>query len=158
MNRQVSIVLCSAALIGFAACSKEPATPDSDGHDHGAGDGHDDGHADHGPVIELGTSAIGDWTVSATRDEGEIEPGGDAPIDVRLTGGSSKVVAVRFWIGAEDASGSIKARAEIEDPAEPDHWHTHAEAPDPIPSGSRLWVELELEGQGKKTGSFDLKM
>jgi hypothetical protein len=64
---------------------------------------------------------------------------------------------VRFWIGRQDAAGSIKARAEIEDPAEPNHWHTHAEVPDPLPSDSKLWVELEIEGQGKEVGSFDLK-
>ena len=86
-----------------------------------------------------------------------MKAGGDAPIDVWLTGGDiSKVTAVRFWIGTESGAESVKARAEIEIPSEPNHWHTHAEVPSPIPAESRLWVEIEAEGQ-KMVGSFELK-
>lgn len=164
------VVFYVVAIIGFAGCSKqEPTAAKSGDHDHGHAhdEGHahadepdahgDHGHADHGPAIELGTATIGGWTVRAARDQGEIKPGGDAPIDVWLTGGTSKIIAVRFWIGVESAAGSIKARAEIETPAEPNRWHTHAEVPSPLPAGSRLWVEIESEGQGKQVGSFDLK-
>jgi hypothetical protein len=86
-----------------------------------------------------------------------ILAGGDAPIDVWVTGGTAKVVGVRFWIGTEDAKGSIKAKAEIEFPAEPNHWHTHAEIPDPMPAGSKLWVEVEDDKGGRSVASFDLK-
>lgn len=111
----------------------------------------------HGAVIELGNATIGAFSVRASRDQGEIKPGGDAPIDVWLTGSLDKVVAVRFWIGTQDAKGSVKAKADIEDPKEPNHWHTHAEVPSPLPPDSKIWVEIEMQGGEKSHGSFDLK-
>ena len=120
----------------------------------GAQPGSPGGH--HGPVVDLGEATIGPYSVRATRDKGDIKPGGDAPIDVWLTGGG-KPLAVRFWIGTPDAKGSVKAKAEIEDPKESNRWHTHAEVPDPLPADGRLWVEIEVEASRKVTGSFDLK-
>jgi len=70
-----------------------------------------------GAVIELGVSKIGDLTVRASRDEGALTPGGDAPIDVWLTtaeGQPASASVVRFWIGSEDGKGSVKAKADIE--------------------------------------------
>lgn len=143
-----------------------PATPvakdEHAGHDHAEGDGHDhadgnahegDGHADehdHGPTTQLGEQVVGAYTVKASRDGGLVA-GKDAPIDVWVTGAA--VSKVRFWIGSEDAAGSIKAKAEIER----DNWHTHAEVPDPLPAGSRLWVELEAADGAKTLVGFDLK-
>ncbi|MFN0133957.1 MAG: hypothetical protein ACKVW3_15685 [Phycisphaerales bacterium] len=123
---------------------------------------HKDAAAGHGgAVIQLGTSTIGTFDVKATRDEGQIVAGKDAPIDVTVTpaaGSTAKATAVRFWIGTEDAKGSAKAKADIENPAEPNRWHTHAEIPNPMPTGSRLWVEIEDDKGGKAVGSFDLKV
>lgn len=113
-----------------------------------------------GAVIQLGSSTIGAFAVNATRDEGAIVAGKDAPIDVTVTpaaGSTVKANAVRFWIGTEDAKGSVKAKADIENPAEPNRWHTHAEIPNPIPAGSRLWVEIEDDKGAKSVGSFELK-
>lgn len=129
-----------------------------DGHDHahGAGDEHDRMHGDghhHGPTTELGEATVQGLTIRASRD-GDLVPGGDAPIDVWITGESSKVRTVRFWIGTRDGRGSIKVRAELEH----DNHHAHAEVPDPLPPGSALWVEVELEGGEKVLASFDLKM
>ncbi len=116
--------------------------------------------AEHGgEIIELGTTRIGDLTVRASRDQGEIRPRGDAPIDVWVTtadGKPASVKAVRFRIGTEDARGSVKAKAEIEVPAETNHWHTHAEVPNPIPEGAKLWVEIEADDGSKSSGSFEL--
>jgi len=132
-----------------------------DGHDHKAGDGHDhkddhahgqgDGHG-HGPTTELGQQSAGGFTIRASRD-GEIKAGGDAPIDIWVTGGADKVRTVRIWIGTEDAKGSMKAKAELEK----DNWHTHAEVPSPLPAGSRLWVEIETEKSAKVVAGFELK-
>jgi len=108
-----------------------------------------------GEVIALGTTKIGDFEVRASRHEAEFKPGGDAPIDVWIDGGVGKgVTVVRFWIGAQDAKGSIKAKADIED----GKWHTHVEIPSPMPAESRLWVEVEESGGKKTVGSFDLKI
>jgi hypothetical protein len=147
-------VLAFAALVTFVAwpagCGREGASTQSPA---GA---HDQPAAHSGKIIELGTRSIGPFSVRASRDDGAIKAGGDAPIDVWLTGSEAKVIAVRFWIGTESADGSVKAKADIENPAQPNHWHTHAEVPSPMPAGAKLWVEIEIEGQGKQVGSFDL--
>jgi hypothetical protein len=171
-----------------AGCGGKPAAPpkappsggsaggDHDaGHDHGTDD-HDDGHdhagghdddAGHAPaggaghggaVIQLGQGSIGPFDEKATRDEGKIVAGKDAPVDVTVTptaGSTSKATTVRFWIGTEDAKGSVKAKAEEETT---DNWHTHAEVPDPLPAGSRFWVEVEPPTGEPFKASFDLKM
>lgn len=124
-------------------------------HDHAAGD-HDhaaahDSHA-HGVVIELGETEAGGFRIKASRD-GDVKAGADTPIDVWVNGGKAGN-AVRFWIGTEDAKGSVKAKAEVE----VDHWHTHAEVPDPMPAGTKLWVEIEGDDGAKAVASFDLKI
>lgn len=140
------------------ASSTKPAGS-HDGHDHGDGhehgDGHDhdhdDGH-DHGATTQLGEQSAGGFTIKASRD-GEIVAGKDAAIDTWVTGGTDKVVAVRFWVGTQDAKGSVKAKAELEK----DNWHTHAEIPSPLPAGSRLWVEVVTDKGEKHVAGFDLK-
>lgn len=143
------------------AQTQAPSTPaahhhhDDDDHDHGH-DHHHDGH--HGPLLELGTQTIGSYGVRAACDAGELTPGGDAPIDLWLTGDLRKITVVRCWIGTEDAAGSIKARAEREGSATPEHFHAHAELPIPLPPDSKLWVELDVQGEGKQLGSFELNV
>jgi hypothetical protein len=158
------------AAVIFVGCGKQappasnnPPPAKTDAHVHDDGTVHTDAPATaghHGKPIELGTATAGAFSLRAARDEGAVTPGGDAPIDVWVTPGSgvtAKVVGVRFWIGTQDAKGSIKAKAEIEFPAEPNHWHTHAEVPDPKPAGSKLWVEIEDDKGGKSIASFELK-
>jgi len=149
-------------VVSNTPATAEPAAPmrDEPGHeglDRAADDkstapGGTSGHG--GEVIALGTSKLGAFEVRASRDKVEFKPGGDAPIDVWIDGGVGKgVTAVRFWVGTQDAKGSIKAKAEIED----GKWHTHVEIPSPMPAGSKLWVEVEGPSGEKTVGSFDLK-
>jgi hypothetical protein len=146
-----------------AASSTTPKAEDHHGHTHGPGGEHVDpqGHAGHGgAVIELGSKTSGVFELKATRDEGPIVAGKDAPVDVTVTpsaGSAAKAAAVRFWIGTEDARGSVKAKAQIENPAEPNRWHTHVEVPSPVPAGSMLWVEIEDDKGEKLVVPFDLK-
>lgn len=144
-----------------AATPSESANADDHGHEHGPDGEHIDQHEDHsGPVLELGEQAIGSFSAKATRDEGEITAGQDTPIDVTLTpaeGSTAVAAAVRFWVGTEDASGSVKARAEVENPADPNRWHVHVEIPNPLPAGSKLWVEIEDASGATSVGSFELK-
>lgn len=161
----LALVPLTAASV-FTGCDKQdpaatPAKADDHGHDHshGGDQAHKAGHG--GAVITLGEATIGVFTAKATRDEGQIVAGKDAPIDVTITsaaGATTKAVAVRFWIGTQDAKGSVKAKAEIEDPKDPNRWHVHAEIPNPIPGGSKLWVEIEDDKGGTAVGSFELKM
>lgn len=154
----VSAVFIAAVAASFGGCGRkaEPAKPaaeirtpaKSEDHSHKNGDGHDDG-----PTTQLGERIVGGFTVRASRDGG-ITPGKDAPIDVWVTGGSAAVAAVRFWIGAEDGRGSVKAKAELEK----DNWHTHAEIPNPMPPGSRLWVEIESDKGERTLVAFDLML
>jgi len=89
-------------------------------NDHGDHDNHapkDEGRgAGHGgEVVELGSAMLGTFNVRASRDDVEFKAGGDAPIDVWIDGGVGKgVTAVRFWIGVENAKGSMKAKAGVE--------------------------------------------
>jgi hypothetical protein len=144
-------MVLSACLV--SSCGKEEKSAAGTGT--GAKKTDEAGHHS-GKVIELGSSSIGPYSVRAARDEGAITPGGDSPIDVWVDG-APKVKAVRFWIGTEDAKGSVKALAGIEFPDQPNHWHTHAEVPKTLPPGSRIWVEIEDESGKKSVGSFDMK-
>ncbi len=157
-------VVMSAALLGQAGCEKKGEKPAKqsgsasggakhDDHDHAPGDGHDHGDEhDHGATTQLGEQAAGGFTMKASRD-GEVKPGEDAAIDVWVSGGTAKITAVRFWIGTQDAKGSVKAKAELEK----DNWHTHVEIPKPLPDGSKLWVEVETDKGEKAVAGFDLK-
>jgi len=148
-----------------AATTAGGAGAKADNHDHGHGHAHaaegsQSGSGHGGAVIALGEQTIGSFSAKATRDQGEITAGKDAPIDVTVTpapGSTAKAVAVRFWIGTKNAKGSVKAKAAIEDPKDPSRWHVHVEIPDPLPPGSRVWVEIEDDKGGSMAGSFDLK-
>lgn len=166
VSASLSAILVASISLLPACDKKEPApTPpkttdkhDShDGHDHGPGGAHADEHAS---MIDLGTAAIGAFEVKASRDSGAIVAGKDAAIDAVVkpaAGAADKIAAVRFWIGTEDAKGSVKARADIEDPKHPDHWHTHAEVPSPLPAGSKVWIEIETDKGVRSAAGFDLK-
>jgi hypothetical protein len=176
MKRLIPIAAVSfyaVAMLPLAGCegdkSAAPAAAHDHDHDHAAADhdhaaaGHDhaaasqdpakpnEGH-EHGTTTELGEQESGGFKVKASRD-GSVKAGVDAAIDVWVNGGKAGN-AVRFWIGTEDAKGSIKAKAEVE----VDHWHTHAEVPNPLPAGSKLWVEVDGDGGAKAVVSFDLKL
>ena len=155
MSHTMTIVSMILAF-GLAGCERSSDTPSEAPAPAGAdGDPGQAAQAGHGgEVIELGTAKVGEFTVRASRDKVEFKPGGDAPIDVWVDGGVGKgVTAVRFWIGTQDADGSIKAKADIED----GKWHTHVEIPSPLPAGSKLWVEVEESGGKKTVGWFDIK-
>ncbi|MEY3230564.1 MAG: hypothetical protein RL689_653 [Planctomycetota bacterium] len=154
-TRLTSLALLSVARALPVACDQKhpaPAQSPAKEADHGHDHDHDHGH-EHGPTVELGEQREGDYVIKASRD-GDLKPDADAPVDVWVSGGKARVVAVRFWIGGADAKGSIKAKAEIEG----DHWHTHVETPSTIAPDARLWVEIEAEGGAKTVASFDLKL
>lgn len=150
------LTVCTMAVVG---CERQPAATQTKapapaakgghGHEHDHDHDHGDGHS-HGATTQLGEQVVEGLTVKASRD-GDLKAGGDAAVDIRISGGS--VAAVRFWIGTQDAAGSVKARAELEK----DVWHSHLEVPNPIPEGGRLWVQVEKQGGGEVLVSFDLK-
>lgn len=149
-----------------AAGSSTALNADDHGHDHGPSGEHSASKAGHGggviDLLDTGSNTVGPFTISkASRDKGDVVAGKDAAFDVTLaptlpTG--PKVASVRFWIGTQDAKGSVKAKAEIEDPKDPNRWHVHVEVPNPMPTGSKFWFEIEDDNGGMHVGSFDLKM
>jgi len=101
--------------------------------------------------IPIGETTRAGLKLVATMDS-PVKPGGEGAFDLVITGGKPK--AVRFWVGTEDAKGSVKAKAEEETT---DNWHAHAEVPDPLPAGSKFWVEVEPPTGETFKASFDLK-
>ena len=157
MMKRILLATCVGVAVLSAGCKDEdkpqasggggPAATTTSGGS-AAGEGGDDDQHNRVPIGETTTSGL---KLVATMDE-PVKPGGEGAFDVVITGGKPK--AVRFWVGPEDAKGSVKAKAEEETP---DNWHTHVEVPDPIPAGSKFWVEVEpATGQPFKS-SFDLK-
>ncbi|MSR41472.1 MAG: hypothetical protein EXS10_06175 [Phycisphaerales bacterium] len=159
-----ALFLSSFALYGCDGAASNPAPSDAahEGHDH-EGHKHDaqtpDAQTapaqttdDHGATTVLGEQTSGGFTVRASRD-GVVIEGAEAAIDVWITGGTTKVSSVRFWIGEESGAGSVKAKAELE----ADNWHTHAEVPKPLAAGSKLWIEIHDDANVKSVVGFDLK-
>ena len=167
MKLPLSLVILSLASLAVLGCDKSPtpavvaptpapAVDPNAGHDHAADPHAAGGHGD-GAVIALGTFKLGTFEVTVTRDVGAITAGGEAAIDATLAGQTANVSAVRFWIGTSDGKGSVKAKAEIEDPTQPNRWHTHAEVPTPLPTNAQVWVEIEVKSGEKLAAAFDLK-
>lgn len=151
----ISVTTLALLVVPFSACEKqpEPAKPAAPAAANPPAVSQPAVNKDgHGATTALGEQAAGAYTVKASRD-GDITPGKDVPIDVWVTG-AGKIAAVRFWIGSQDAKGSIKAKAELET----DNWHTHAEVPSPLPEGSKLWVEVESDTGEKTQVGFGLKV
>lgn len=158
-------VVFAAAALSVVGCDKKkpaPADPKGGGHTHDDGHAHDDGHThggakkidDHGheDSASLGKVTAGGYDVEASAG-GEVKAGGELHVNVKVSGGASKVVAVRVWVGLEDGAGSTKSKADAEDGGH----HGHAEIPDPMPAGSKLWVEIENEKHETVKASFTLK-
>ncbi len=171
MEHSRSLVLLAGSCLAlvalpFGGCDKKPATAPAasnapaDDHAHAPGDGHDhaddhdhgDGHA-HGASTPLGEASVDGLTIRASRD-GDITPGGEVAIDAAIANATAPIAAVRFWVGTQDAKGSVKAKAALEK----DSWHTHVEVPSLLPQASKLWVEVETDAGAKSLASFDLKM
>ena len=128
---------------------------DHDGHDHDEHDGHDHGASEaqsHGAKTALGEQQAGGMTIAAARFGALPTGAGELPVNARVAGGSAKVHAVRFWIGARDGAGAMKAKAALEE----GDWHAHVEVPAAVAAGSQLWVDIELEGGAKETIGFEL--
>lgn len=99
------------------------------------------------PMTNLAPLKIGVYDVQPMYEE-KLE---DGHFNIRITGG--EVVAVREWVGPEDASGVIVVKTEIER----DYHHGHVEMPAPIPDDARLWIEIETPSGETLKGSTPLK-
>lgn len=167
----ISLVLSLAMMAGCDSKEKQNAAPtaaevDEHGHDPAvhAGEskesheGHEHeneaaGHEHHaGEKHDLGTTKVGGFEVTASYS-GKINPGEPVDVDLSLKGDRNKLAAVRSWIGAQDARGSMKDKAVPEG----EGYHAEVEAPEPMPEGAALWVEIETNLGDTQTGSLALK-
>jgi len=160
MMKDLMFAACVGAAVLSAGCGDESTTPTGGSAANTpagsstpaaapttAGGAHEQhGHLPIGETTQAGLKLV------ATMDA-PAKPGGEAAFNVVITGGKPK--AVRFWVGTEDARGSVKAKAEEETT---DNWHTHTEVPDPLPAGSKFWVEVEPPTGATFRASFDLKV
>lgn len=161
MMKNLLFAACVSTAVLAAGCEKESSTTTTGGPAAGstaapstppaASSAPATAGAEHAR-LPIGETTQAGLKLVATMDA-PVKPGGEGAFDVVITGGKPK--AVRFWVGTEDAKGSVKARAEEETP---NNWHTHAEVPDPLPAGSKLWVEVEPPTGATFTVSFDLKV
>lgn len=165
MNDLTKIFVASiiAGTLALSGCDNEsPNTDDAthadhDGHDHGDGDhDHDhDGemHDDHGHANEvaLDPMTVGGMTIELAQGHGEIEPGKELHLVVKLPYSDNGATVIRSWLGTEDRFASVVAKAEYA-PSH-DDYDVHAMAPDPLPENTMWWIEIEKPDGQKLLGS-----
>jgi hypothetical protein len=104
---------------------------------------------DHGTPHPLGNLTIGGHTFEVIQ-EGEVQAGHEAALDLKFPAGKALPGTVRAWIGVESGQGSMKGRLTKETER---IVHGHIEVPKPIPEGSKVWIEIEENGE-KLRGSL----
>ena len=134
-------------------------TADAHGHDH-AGDEGDHDHAyetdhDH-DAVPLGTFTAGDMEIEAAQSHGNVEPGKEGHLVIKLPHNDAGATVVRAWIGTDDRTLSTVGRGEYA--ADHDDYDIHAMAPDPLPENTMWWVEVEKPDGTKAIGSIAPKM
>lgn len=148
--RKISVLFASVLLVAAVQGCK-------DDHSHGpksppASQPADGGSA-HPNAVKIGETTKNGLTFAAKQDE-KVTAGGEGAFDLAISGfaDGQKPKAVRFWVGTEDAKGSVKARATEETAG---NWHTHVEIPKPLDPGAKFWAEVEPATGEKFTVSFD---
>ena len=147
MFRFLTVLLSSSFLLAGCGAAPSPApAPESKPATEAPAkaDEHADEEEHGGEQTPIGSAQVGPFTVVATYDEAEFKNG---HFNADVTGG--EVAAVRMWVGPEDATGVMVAKAEIEGK----YQHAHVEVPDPLPADAKLWIEIETPtGETHKGG------
>lgn len=165
MNERTSLALaailaCTLCLPGCGSNSSESGTnrrTNDDAHQHGAGEnaGHDHGDTpddqDHHHEVSMGTVRFGDLDVELAQSHGELAPGKELHLVVKLPYSDNGATVVRAWLGTEDRFASVVAKAEYA-PSH-DDYDIHAIAPDPLPESTMWWIEIEMPDGAKLLGS-----
>ncbi len=120
---------------------------DHEGHDHAEGE-HDD--HDHGEMRSLGSVTIA-GTKLAVSVSSDIRPSSEVHLDLEVESGPIPAT-VRFWIGDEAGTGTLKSKADAHD----DHFHGQTESPSTM-DGASLWIEIESVNGNRTVGSMPLE-
>lgn len=147
--------LFCALAIAVPGCKKQGDTPAPQSTDSVTHDDHDHSHDhdhDHGEEVLLGTVTIGEYQVQCWQAHGEVEPGKEMHLVVKLPFNDNGATIVRAWIGTENRLASVVGRGEYA--ASHDDYDIHAEAPDPLPENAMWWIELERPDGTKAVGSI----
>lgn len=170
-------LVCCLPLFLTGACGGSDSGPDAHGHEAGAehahdgeeahshdgeeahshGEGeeahaHDEAAGDHAhDEVPLGTSQVGDLTVTFAQGHGAVAAGHEGHLVVKLPYTDGGETIVRGWIGTDDRTASLVGKAEYA--ASHDDYDLHAVAPSPLPEGVRWWVELQKPDGTRVVGS-----
>lgn len=97
----------------------------------------------HGAPTELGSLTIGAHTFRVIQ-LGAITAGKEGAIELAFPADKPVPSTVRLWVGIESGEGSVKQPCGKEG----EHGlHGHVEVPKTFPAGSKLWIEIEANGQ-----------
>lgn len=141
----------SSVAITLAGCDAKTDPPTA-GTPEVTGDHDHDHDHDHDDEVDLGSTAVGDMTVSCAQGHGELAAGKELHICVKLPHNDNGATVVRAWIGTEDRTASMVGKGEYM--ASHDDYEIHAEAPDPLPENAMWWIEVELPDGTRSVGSI----
>ncbi len=109
-----------------------------------------DGEHEH-EEESLGTIKMDGMDVKLAQGHGEVAPGKEGHLVVKLPYSDSGSTIVRAWIGTEDRTGSLVGKGTYA--ASHDDYDIHATAPTPLPENSMWWIEIEKPDGTKIVGS-----
>ncbi|MEE2753964.1 MAG: hypothetical protein VX910_08285 [Candidatus Latescibacterota bacterium] len=164
-NKTVTAFL-SILIAGFLVACNNANTPNNENsnpttsanhndgdHDHDHDHEHEDEDHDHEhDEIALGNHDIGGMQVEAAQGHGNVEPGKEGHLVIKLPYNDNGETTVRTWIGTEDRTLFSVGKGEY-GPSH-DDYDIHAVAPDPLPDGAKWWVEIEKPDGSKAVGSL----
>jgi hypothetical protein len=127
----------------LAACTKEASTTPAGGNAPAKTPADAPKMGDHGAEHPLGSLTIGAHTFELIQ-AGAITAGKEGAIDMVFPAGKPRPGTVRAWVGVESGEGSMKSKLDKEGDRAV---HGHFEVPSPIPAGSKIWIEIEENGQ-----------
>jgi hypothetical protein len=108
--------------------------------------------AEEATAQPVATKTMGAWNVEVFIPK-PPEAGKALDVDLALKPAATAPKAVRLWIGAANAKGSVKVKAE---PEAAGAYCVGVEVPDPIPADAKLWITIEADDGTVSKESVDL--
>lgn len=100
-------------------------------------------------IKSLATKTMGAWSVEIIVPKPPVA-GKPLDVDLVLKPAATAPKAVRLWIGAANAKGSVKVKAE---PEAPGAYCVGVDVPNPLPADAQLWIAIEAsDGTVSKEG------